>query len=216
MNTHNTTPDTIYAAQGFGQPLGMGQAPALLIVDFVAGFADPAQFGGGNIKAAITQTAALLRFARQHDLPIAFTRMVYADDGTDANLFTRKVPGLLRLTEASPASQIVPGLEPQTGELVVRKRLPSAFAETGLAAWLGMRRTDTLIVAGCTTSGCVRASVVDAMGAGLRTIVAQDCVGDRALPPHEASLFDMAQKYADVMSRDAICAALCARTSSHS
>ncbi|MEK7948825.1 isochorismatase family protein [Pigmentiphaga sp. YJ18] len=190
---------SIYAAQGFGGQLGMGRAPALLIVDFVQGFADPGVFGGGNIPQAIAATVDLLAFARQQGLLIVHTRVVYADDGSDGNAFTRKVPSLLRLTEHDPASQIVKELSPRTGELIVRKRLPSAFAETGLAAWLAMRRVDTVIVAGCTTSGCVRASVVDAMGAGMRVVVAADCVGDRAPEPHEANLFDMAQKYADVV-----------------
>jgi len=189
----------VYAAQGFGGRVGMGKSPALLIVDFVVGFADPAQFGGGNIASAIERTVDLLKFARERNLPIVHTRVVYADDGSDGNGFTRKVPTLLRLTENSPSSQIVPQLQPKEGEWVLRKRLPSAFADTGLGAWLAMRNVDTLIVAGCTTSGCVRASVVDAMGAGVRVVVARDCVGDRALEPHEANLFDMAQKYADVI-----------------
>lgn len=132
------------------------------------------------------------------------TRIVFADDGADANIFTRKVPSLLALTEANPKGGIVPELAPVDGELVVRKRLPSAFAGTDLAAWLANRGVDTVIVAGCTTSGCVRASVVDSMSCGFITVVAQDCVGDRALAPHEANLFDMQQKYADLMTVDEI------------
>jgi len=206
-----TAEDGVYAAQGFGGRLGIGDSPALLMVDFVVGFADPAQFGGGNIGLAIARTVGLLKFARERKMPIVFTRVVYADDGSDGNGFTRRVPTLLRLTEHSGSSQIVAQLQPREGELILRKRLPSAFAETGLGAWLAMRRVDTLIVAGCTTSGCVRASVVDAMGAGMRVVVARDCVGDRALAPHEANLFDMAQKYADVIDSDEIRAEIEAR-----
>lgn len=189
----------VYAAQGFGRSSGFGQAPALVLIDFVEGFADPQTFGGGNIAEAIAQSREMLAWARRRGMPVAFTRVVFAEDGSDANGFSRKVPGLLKLTEYAPASKVVAALEPMPGELVVRKRLPSAFAQTDLAAWLAARRVDTLIVAGCTTSGCVRATVVDAMGAGLRVVVARDCVGDRALGPHEANLFDMAQKYADVL-----------------
>jgi maleamate amidohydrolase len=125
--------------------------------------------------------------------------MVFSEDGADANVFTAKVPSLLALTENNPKGMIVPSLSPNPGELVVRKRLPSAFFGTDLAAWLTFKGADTLFVAGCTTSGCVRASVVDAIGYGFRTVVVTDCVGDRAIGPHEANLFDMAQKYADLM-----------------
>jgi maleamate amidohydrolase len=189
----------IYETQGFAGTLGLGVAPALLIVDFVVGFTDPAHFGGGNIEAAIVKTVDVLAFARKTGWPVAHTRVVYADDGSDAGVFTRKAPALLKLTETSPLSQIVPELTPIAGELVVRKRQPSAFFGTDLAAWLAWRRVDTVLITGCTTSGCVRATVVDAMGHNLRPIVLTDCVGDRALGPHEANLFDMRQKYADLM-----------------
>jgi maleamate amidohydrolase len=196
--------EAIYAAQGFGQTSGIGRAPALVIVDFVVGFADPAHFGGGNIGAAIARTVGLLGFARRQGWPVAHTRVVYAEDGADAGIFARKVPALLTLTEASPLSQIVPELAPRPGEFVVRKRGASAFFGTDLAPWLAMRRVDTLAVAGCTTSGCVRATVVDALQHNLRTICVTDCVGDRALGPHTANLFDIGQKYADLMSAEAL------------
>jgi len=191
----------IYRSQGMGQSSGLGAAPALVIVDFVVGFTDPAHFGGGNIGPAITQTVALLAFARAQRWPVAHTRVVYADDGADGGVFTRKIPPLLKLTETSPLSQIVPELAPVPGEFVLRKRYASAFFGTDLAGWLAMRRVDTLAVAGCTTSGCVRATVVDALQHNLRTICVTDCVGDRALGPHAANLFDMGQKYADLLTR---------------
>ena len=197
----------IYHRQGLGQRAGMGQRPALVIVDFVVGFADPAHFGGGNIGPAIAETVRLLNFARRHGWPVAHTRVVYADDGADAGVFTRKAPSLLKLTEASPLSQIVPELAPATGEYIIRKQGASGFFGTGLAAWLTARQADTVVVAGCTTSGCVRATVVDSMQHNFRTIVATDCVGDRAIGPHEANLFDMGQKYADLMARAEIEAA---------
>jgi len=199
--------EAIYQAQGMGNASGMGAAPALVLVDFVVGFADPAHFGGGNIGPAIENAVALLAHARAKAWPVAHTRVVYADDGSDAGVFTLKAPSLLKLTETSPLSQIVPQLTPIAGELVVRKRGASAFFDTQLSGFLRLRRVDTLIVAGCTTSGCVRATVVDAMQHDLRTIVAVDCVGDRALGPHEANLFDMRQKYADLMTNAALMAA---------
>jgi len=197
-----------YQRQGFGTALELRAPVGLLIVDFVNGFADPAVFGGGNIPQAIDNTVALLAAARERRWPVAHSRIVYADDGADHNIFSLKVPGMLTLKEDDPRSAIVPELAPQAGELVVRKTVPSAFFGTSLAAWLSQRGVQTLVVAGAVTSGCVRASVVDAMSHGFRPLVVSDCVGDRALAPHDANLFDMAQKYAAVMKRDDALAAL--------
>lgn len=194
----------IYQRQGLGQASGLGQRIGLVLVDFVVGFNDPAHFGGGNIPEAIAATARLLPLARQRRWPIAHTRVVYADDGSDAGAFTLKAPGLLKLTERSPLSQFVEAVRPADGEFVIRKRQASAFFGTEFLGWLVWHRVDTLLVAGCTTSGCVRATVVDAVSNNLRTIVLSDCVGDRALGPHEANLFDMGQKYADLMAADAV------------
>jgi maleamate amidohydrolase len=193
----------VYQRQGFGASMEPKAPYGLLIVDFVNGFADPASFGGGNIGPAIECTRDLLATARARRWPIAHTRIVFQDDGADANIFTVKVPTLLALHEDSPGSQIVAQLRPVAGELVVRKTNPSAFFGTHLASWLANRGVQTLLVAGCTTSGCVRASVVDAMCHGFRPLVVTDCVGDRSLQAHEANLFDMNQKYATLMSRDA-------------
>ena len=204
------TESDIFKAQGFGQQLGLGEQPALVIVDFVNGFDDPALFGGGNIHAAIEETALLLKTCRALGLPIAHTRTVFAADGSDRNLFMMKVPALAGMTEDNPASHIVPLLTPVAGELIVKKRDASAFLGTDFSSWLARHRVDTLIATGCTTSGCVRATVVDALGHGYRPILVTDCVGDRALGPHHASLFDMGQKYADLMTRAEVTAALTA------
>jgi len=189
----------VFQRQGFGAGLGLRPPLGLLIIDFVNGFADPAVFGGGNIPPAMRQSEDLLALARERGWPVAHSRIVYADDDSDANVFSAKVPGMLTLKENSPASAIVAELAPRPGELVVRKNVPSAFFGTSLAPWLTARGVQTLLVAGCVTSGCVRASVVDAMCWGFRPVVIEDCVGDRAIGPHEASLFDMRQKYADVI-----------------
>ena len=124
------------------------------------------------------------------------------DDDADHNIFALKVPTLLALKENDFASQIVTELTPVPGELIVRKTVPSGFFNTQLASWLTFKGVKTLLVAGAVTSGCVRASVCDAMCHGFRPLVLSDCVGDRAIAPHEANLFDMAQKYASVMPRD--------------
>jgi maleamate amidohydrolase len=194
----------VYAKQGFGASSGFGEAPALLIVDFVNGFNDPQRFGGGNIPQAIANTKRLLAFARGKGLPVCFTRVVYADDGSDAGVFCMKAPTLRVLTESSHASQVVDDLAPIAGEYVLRKTQPSAFFGTDLAAWLIRRRVDTLLITGATTSGCVRATVVDSMSYNFRTVVVSDGVGDRATGPHEANLFDMRQKYADLHTTDEV------------
>jgi maleamate amidohydrolase len=199
-----------YRRQGFAQPLGLGRGPAVVVIDFVHGFTDPNHFGGGNIGPAIAQTVQLLSLAWRLGWPIAPTRVVYADDGSDAGVFARKVPALLTLTETSPLSQIVPELTPPAGGLVIRKRHASAFFETSLPGWLTLYRDDTVLIAGCTTSGCVPATVIDASARSYRPVVVTDCVGDRALGPHEANLFDMGGKYADLMDLAALTTA-CAK-----
>jgi maleamate amidohydrolase len=197
----------VYRAQGFGQQLGFGNKIALAVIDFTKGFADPQILGGGNIREAIQNTIILLRAARDRGWPVVFTRHVYKADGSNHGLFNVKLPTNNLLIDGSEAAEIVPELAPRPGELVLDKQFPSAFFGTTLASWLTQRGVDTLVVTGCTTSGCVRATAVDAMCSGLRPIVARDCVGDRASGPHEANLFDLQQKYADVLSSNEILAA---------
>jgi maleamate amidohydrolase len=200
--------DNIYVQQQFGQKTGFGQRPALLVIDFVNGFTDPAILGGGNIRDAVETTLPLLEFFRARKLSVVFTRIVYADDGSDAGVWCEKAPRLRELTESAHHSQIVSELAPRRGELIIRKTQASAFFGTDLCGALISKGVDTVVVAGCTTSGCVRASVIDAMSWNFRPVVAADCVGDRALGPHEANLFDMGQKYADILTAREIMATL--------
>lgn len=203
--------DDVYTKQQFGQKTGFGRLPALLVVDFVNGFTDPEILGGGNILDAVEATKPLLAFFRAAKLPVVFTRIVYADDGADAGVWCQKVPRLRDLTEKAHASQVVDALAPAEGELVIRKTQASAFFGTHLAAHFVGKGVDTVVLAGCTTSGCIRASAIDAMSMNYRVTVAKDCVGDRALGPHEANLFDMGQKYADLLTGGEVVAALKAR-----
>jgi maleamate amidohydrolase len=197
MNT-----EEIYQSQGFGHTTGIGQRCCLLMVDFVNSFVDPQQLGGPAIQDAVLATVPLLKAFRTWGLPVVHTRVVFEADGSDRNLFATRVKALQALTEHAAGSQIVPELAPLASEWVVRKQGASAFFNTALADWLHFHHVDTLVVAGCTTSGCVRATVVDAVQHNFRSVVISDCVGDRALAPHEANLFDMRQKYADIMTRD--------------
>ena len=189
----------VYAKQGFGHRVGFGKKPGLIIIAFINAFNDPDSFGGGSIQSAIDHTEDLLAVARHHELPVAFTSHAYAEDGSDDGIFNLKSPGMRKLVPNSHATAIVDQLTPRPGERVISKFYPSGFFSTDLSNWLSMKGVDTAIVTGCTTSGCVRATVVDAMGYGFRPIVPRECSGDRAEGPHEANLFDMDQKYADVM-----------------
>lgn len=194
----------VFGRQSYGHRLGFGNAPALLLVDFVQGFMDEGLFGSGQIVQAMRRTIPLLALARAKRVPVFFTRIVFADDGSDCGWMVKKVPSGAGLTEANPASQVVAELAPLAGEVVLRKRQPSAFFGTDLAGLLQLRRVDTLLVTGCSTSGCVQASVVDAMSHGFRTVVVEDCVGDRHQPSHEVALLNMDMKYADVMASGAV------------
>lgn len=190
----------IYRKQQLGGTLAKGQRPALLVVDFVNGFIDPDVFGGGNTLDAAKATVPLLDAFRSRGLPIVFTRIVYADDGSDTGVWCEKAPRLRELTENNPASRIVDFLTPRSGEIIIRKTQPSAFFDTNLGSILRCQKVDAVAVVGATTSGCVRATVVDAVSMNLRPTVVSDCVGDRAIGPHEASLFDMQQKYANLIT----------------
>ena len=194
--------DEVYQHQGLGGHSGVGKRCALILVDFVNGFVDIDQLGGPHIQQAVNQSIPLLAAFRHHQLPIAHTRVVFEEDGSDHNVFSLRVKPLQKLTESAISSQIVSLLAPLTGERVVLKQTASAFFNTGLADWLRLKDVDTAIIVGCTTSGCVRATAVDAMQHNFKTVVISDCVGDRAIEPHEANLFDIQQKYADVMTRD--------------
>jgi maleamate amidohydrolase len=204
MSSHDAADINIYRKQGWGQALGFGRSSALIVIDFTQGFADPAILGGGNIQSAIDHTVRVLAAARDAEIPIAFTRHVYAADGSDRGLFNLKAPILDSLIPDAPASQIVEQLRPQSGELRLDKRYPSAFFRTDFAGWLTVNGIDTLIITGCTTSGCIRATTVDCLCSGFRPVVVRDCCGDRASGPHEANLFDLQQKYADVLESGAV------------
>ncbi len=189
----------IYRKQQMGGLIGKGHRTALIIVDFVNGFVDPDVFGGGNTLDAAEATVGLLNTFRERGLPVVFTRIVYAEDGSDAGIWCEKAPRLRDLTEANPASHVIDILKPDEGEIVIRKTQPSAFFGTNISSLLRGRDIDAVAIAGVTTSGCVRATVVDAISANFRPTVISDCVGDRAQGPHEANLFDMQQKYANLI-----------------
>jgi maleamate amidohydrolase len=192
----------IYERARIGERLGYGARPAVLVVDLQVGFTAPEISPiAGELSAVIDATNRILAAARTVDAPAYFTVIAYdPQSADDAGLWPRKGPYLRTLTTGSDLVKLDPRLARRSSDLILVKKYASAFFGTHLAPLLAARGVDTLVVTGCTTSGCVRASVVDALGHGLRPIVPLEAVGDRASEPHDASLFDMDAKYADVVS----------------
>ena len=185
-------------SEGFGGDLGFGARPAVVVVDLVNGFTDPASPLGADLDAVVESTRTLLDAAREAAVPVLFTTVVY-DDANEraAEVFLRKVPALAVLRPGSRWIEVDARLGRRDGEPVLPKAFASAFFGTPLASMLAGR--DTLVVCGATTSGCVRATVVDALQHGLAPVVPRECVGDRWEAAHEANLFDMQAKYGDVV-----------------
>ncbi len=181
----------------FGGDAGFGRAPAVLVVDLVEGFTNPESPLGADLDAVVAATRELLDGARVAGVPVAFTTVVY-DEANEraAAVFLRKVPALGVLRPGSRWIDVDARLGRRPDEPVLAKAFASAFFGTPLAALLAGR--DTLVVCGASTSGCVRATVVDAVQHGLAPIVPRECVGDRWAAAHEASLFDIDRKYGDV------------------
>jgi N-formylmaleamate deformylase len=194
--------EDVYARAGFGHSIVRGERPALLVVDFSRGFTEAEFPTGTDLSAEVEATARLAEAARSKSVPVIFTVIAFHETLRDAGVWPAKFPGATALVEGTPGVDLDPRLQSGPDDLVVVKKGASAFFGTNVAGILAAQRVDTVIVCGATTSGCVRASVVDSMQYGFQTMVVRDCVGDRAAGPHEANLFDMQAKYADVVSLD--------------
>ena len=190
----------MYQQRGFGNKVGFGKSPALLVIDFIKGFTDTNCPLGSNLDKEIEATKQILDEFRSRNLPVHFTTTAYDDAMVSAGVFVKKVPSLAHLKIGSNWVEIDERLKPIAGEVVWTKQYASAFFGTSLAAALTTQKIDTLIVTGCTTSGCVRASAVDSCQHGFLTNVVRECVGDRSASAHEANLNDLDAKYADVVS----------------
>ena len=194
--------DANYARAGYHARQTWGRKPALLLVDFARAYVEPASplFGGPGCASAIAHAADLLAVARETGTPVIWTEVRYLPGGRDGGVFYRKAPPLKVFDWGNPLGDIAPGLERRTDEVMVTKQYPSGFFGTSLAATLTAMGVDTVLLTGLTTSGCVRATCIDAMSHGFVTLVVQDAVGDRADGPHQANLFDMSAKYADLVT----------------
>lgn len=190
----------LYRSRGLGSRVGFGSRPAVIVVDFIVGFTDPRSPLASDFGRELRATNSLLLAMRRRRLPVFFTTTAYDKGMIEAGVFVRKVPSLRVLQRGSRLVEIEPSLKRRKSEVVIEKQYASAFFGTSLASTLHAQGVDTLIIAGCTTSGCVRATAVDGLQHGLRVIVPRECVGDRATGPHEANLIDIDGKYGDVMS----------------
>jgi maleamate amidohydrolase len=206
-----------YRAAGFGRPSGLGRRPALLIIDvqyrtvgtapmpFDDAIKEFATSCGAVGWAAVGHIEKLLTLFRSRGWPVLYP-YVSPKESFDGGRLAEKVPALMRV--AAHGYDFVAEVAPRANDILLPKKHPSAFFGTPLASYLINLRADTLVVTGCTTSGCVRGSVVDAFAYNFRAVVPSDAVYDRSATSHAVNLFDMASKYAEVMSTDACLAAL--------
>jgi maleamate amidohydrolase len=193
-----------YARAGFGAAVRRGKRPAIVVVDLTNGFTDPAAPTGADLSRVVAATGALIESGRPTGVPVVFTKIAYTPAEADGDAFPwlTKVPGLRALREGTPAAALDQRLPVGPRDHVITKKGASAFFGTTLTALLAGLRVDTVLVCGATTSGCVRATAVDAVQSGFSVLMPHQCVGDRADGPHEAALFDIQAKYGDVIDLD--------------
>jgi len=180
--------------------LGLGKRPALLVVDFIEGFTNAQSPLGGPWDEQIDFTATLLACARTRNIPVVFTTVEYEASDLTTNLLAQKTPGIGILLKGSKWTAIDHRLGAAPQDLIISKKFGSAFFGTTLASQLQVLGVDSVLISGCVTSGCVRASAVDAVQSGFRPAVVRETVGDRSLPAQEANLIDIEQRYGDVIS----------------
>lgn len=192
----------IYERARLGASVTLGERPAVVVVDFSCGFTDPDCTLGSDLTEEVEATNRLLAVAREKGLPVIFTTIGFEANKKDGALWLEKVPSLGDLELGGRWVEIDPRLERRENETVIVKKGASAFFGTNLASVLVAQRVDTVILCGATTSGCIRATAVDLLQYGFPALVPRECVGDRAQAPHEANLFDIQAKYADVVSVD--------------
>ena len=195
--------EEFFRQRGFGIKIGFGERPALIVIDMIKGFTDSAMPLGANLDTQIAAQTPLVDIAHERGVPVIFSTVVYEEeDIKDAGIWALKQSGARTLTAGSEAVKVDSRLPVKPKDIVLAKKYASCFFGTDLVSRLLSQRVDTVIIVGCTTSGCVRATAVDAVQTGLRPMVVREAVGDRSVAAHEQSLFDLDAKYADVVSLD--------------
>ena len=191
-----------YSVAGYHAKQKLGSRPALLLVDFAQAYFDPDAplYGGKGCITARKHAITLAEVARASGILVIFTEVKYQPGGIDGGAFYAKVPALSCFDAGQNPQRMADGLSVQSSDLLITKQYPSAFFGTSLASTLQFHKIDTLIIGGLTTSGCVRATCIDSISSGFVTLIAHQACGDRANAPHEANLFDMSAKYADLIT----------------
>ncbi|MGE6740629.1 isochorismatase family protein [Allorhizobium pseudoryzae] len=179
---------------------GFGRRPALVLIDFAEAYFDPDCVLYAGVDAALQSALRIREVAHQMGVPVILTEVTYQKGGLNGGRFFEKAKPLASFVKGQKTAEFAKGLVPRDDEIVVSKQYPSAFFGTSLASTLTAMGIDNVVLTGLTTSGCVRASCVDSMSHGFITTVVRDACGDRHPAPHEANLFDMNAKYADVVS----------------
>lgn len=193
-----------YARAKYHSAQQWGQRPALVLIDFAQAYFDPDYplYGGEGCQIALNNAARLAPAAREAGIPVIFTEVKYTPGGADGGAFYSKVPALSCFDAGTDSQRLADGLSMEADDILISKQYPSAFFGTSLDATLRWLQVDTLLLTGVTTSGCVRASCIDSISYGFVTLVVSDAVGDRAQEPHDANLYDMSAKYADLLTTD--------------
>ena len=183
--------------------LGLGEFPALVVVDMCKAFIDPSSPLGFECSKLIDANVKLVQEFRNRNFPIFFTTTMYRNE-SEASVFRKKIPALNILKPNSNEVSFLEELSPISNEVLIEKKFASAFFQTNLSSILDKTNIDSLVVSGVTTSGCVRATALDSLQHNFLTIIAEDCVGDRDDNAHKSNLIDLQLKYADVMHSDEI------------
>jgi maleamate amidohydrolase len=196
----NKSDAEFFAERGFGQRIGFGDRPALIIIDILKAFTDPNAPLGADLEPQVAAITPLLAAAHARGAPVIFSSVRYDDsDVRDAGIWARKMKGVTSLQADGKGWELDPRLDFRKGDIMLYKKYASCFFGTDLVPKLLTASVDTLIITGCTTSGCVRATAVDACQNGFRPMVVREGVGDRSAAAHAQSLFDLDAKYADVV-----------------
>jgi maleamate amidohydrolase len=194
--------------RAYSNKAGFGKSPALVLIDFAHAYFDKDCDLYAGVEDALASALRVRAVAREVGVPIILTEVSYQKGGMNGGRFFEKAKPLKAFVKGEKTAGFADGLVPFDDELVITKQYPSAFFGTSLASTLTAAGIDSVILTGLTTSGCVRASCVDSMSHGFTTSVVREACGDRHAAPHEANLFDMNAKYADVVSEDEIIAYL--------
>ncbi|OED35119.1 isochorismatase [Chromatiales bacterium (ex Bugula neritina AB1)] len=196
--------DENYARAQYHSAQSWGKRPALVLIDFAQAYFDENQplYGGQGCQTALVNAARLAPVARAAGIPVIFTEVKYTPGGADGGAFYSKVPALACFDAGRDSQRLADGLSMEPDDILISKQYPSAFFGTSLDATLRWLKVDTLLLTGVTTSGCVRASCIDSISYGFVTLVVSDAVGDRAQEPHDANLYDMSAKYADLLTTE--------------